>query len=119
MEYSLIELLSSETETEVLEFKKAKQTFSKDKLGQYFSALGNEANLKGKAHAYLLFGIDNETHRIVGTDISDKQINEFKKEIADHTSPKLGFVDVQREETEQGTVIIFLTLTLGHPKPIF
>lgn len=118
MEYSLNELLSSETENEVLEFKMAKQSFSKDKLGQYFSALGNEANLKGKPHAYLLFGIDNSTHEIVGTDISDKQINEFKKEIADHTSPKLSFVDVQREDTEQGTVLIFIIPAAPQGTPI-
>jgi hypothetical protein len=37
-------LLSSESE--VIEFKEAKTTFDKKKLGQYFSVLSNEANLK-------------------------------------------------------------------------
>src|SRR5690625_3045818 len=91
----LDKLLSAETETEVLEFKEAKVSYSKDKLGRYFSALANEANLKRKKEAYLLFGI-NDHQQIVGTSISDKQINAFKKEMADHTSPSLSFVDVQR-----------------------
>jgi ATP-dependent DNA helicase RecG len=33
-------------ESEVVEFKEAQQNFSFEDLGQYFSALSNEANLK-------------------------------------------------------------------------
>lgn len=33
-------------ENEVVEFKEAKQSFDLSKLGMYFSALSNEANLK-------------------------------------------------------------------------
>jgi ATP-dependent DNA helicase RecG len=42
-------LLSSKSE--VIEFKEAKSTFDKKKLGQYFSALSNEANLKNSSSA--------------------------------------------------------------------
>lgn len=35
-------------ETECVEFKEARTKFDIDKLGQYFSALSNEANLKDK-----------------------------------------------------------------------
>ena len=48
----LLELLNSllrlSHETECIEFKEAKDKFSFDKLGQYFAALSNEANLKQK-----------------------------------------------------------------------
>lgn len=108
MYIDLHKILSSETETEILEFKEAKNTFSKDKLGEYFSALGNEANLKGKSYAYIIFGVNDKTHEIVGSEISDKQLNEFKKEISDHTSPKLSFIDVQRIKKKQGNVIVFV-----------
>lgn len=100
-------LLSSETETEVLEFKEAKNSYPKDKLGQYFSALGNEANLKKKDRAYILLGVNNQ-REIVGTDISDATLNEYKKEMADHTSPSLSFSDVQRIHTPKGAVIILV-----------
>lgn len=106
MEKLLSNLLSSATETEILEFKVAKQSYSKDKLGQYFSALGNEANLKNKDKAYILFGVNNN-REIVGTDISDNILNEYKKEMADHTSPSLSFIEVQRIATSKGNVIIF------------
>lgn len=100
------QLLSSDTETEVLEFKEAKNSYSKDKLGKYFSALGNEANLRNRDRAYLLFGVNNQ-HEIIGTSISDAMLNEFKKEIADHSSPSLSFINVQRVQTDNGPVILF------------
>ena len=41
-------LISLPAETECVEFKEAKQNYDFGKLGKYFSALSNEANLKGK-----------------------------------------------------------------------
>ena len=108
MDEILKQLLSSDTETEILEFKQAQNQISKDKLGQYFSALSNEANLNGKYCAWLLFGIDNNKN-IVGTIISDKQLNEYKREIANNTSPTLSFADVHRVVTEKGIVLIMYT----------
>jgi len=102
----LNKLLQTNTETEVLEFKKAEQQFDKDKLGKYFSALSNEANLQMLRSAYLLFGISNDK-QIVGTHISDKQLNDYKREIANNSSPTLNFIRVERIPTEQGNVILF------------
>ncbi|MCK9437022.1 MAG: ATP-binding protein, partial [Synergistaceae bacterium] len=76
METLLYSLLQSTTETEVLEFKEAKTQYEKDKLGKYFSALSNEANLKGKSAAWILLGVNNQK-QVVGTNISDKQLNEY------------------------------------------
>lgn len=45
-------LLKTPTETEVIEFKEAKNQFHKNKLGEYFSAFSNEANLKGLKSAW-------------------------------------------------------------------
>lgn len=102
----LHKLLASETETEVLEFKKAENQYDKNKLGQYFSALSNEANLNNQKNAYLLLGIDNDKN-IVGTHISEKQINEYKQEIANNTSPNINFIKVHLINTEKGKVLIF------------
>ncbi len=99
MEALLRKLLASKTETEVLEFKEAKNSYSKDKLGKYFSALSNEANLKGKPCAWLLFGVKNDK-TVVGTSISDKQLNEYKVEMAQHTSPKLSFINIHQVNYE-------------------
>ncbi len=98
-------LLASNTETEVLEFKKAERQFDKDKLGKYFSALSNEANLNNMHSAYVLFGVNNDK-TITGTKISDIQLNEYKQEIANNTSPSLNFRNVERITTDNGNVIL-------------
>jgi ATP-dependent DNA helicase RecG len=97
--------LSLSTENEVVEFKEAKNQYDKDKLGRYFSALSNEANLKGKPQAWLVFGVkDNKT--VVGTSINNQQINEYKLEISKHTSPNLSFVEVHKIDYNGMTVLL-------------
>lgn len=59
--------LFSNDEDECVEFKEAKNTFDFDELGQYFSALSNEATLKLRQYAWLVFGVKDKTHEIVGT----------------------------------------------------
>lgn len=108
MKEVLNNLLSFTVENEVVEFKEAKNQFDKDKLGKYFSALSNEANLKGQSHAWLLFGVKNDKS-VVGTNISDHQLNEYKTEMANHTSPKLSFVDIHKVNY-QGLDVLLLEI---------
>lgn len=108
MKEVLNNLLSFTVENEVVEFKEAKNQFDKDKLGKYFSALSNEANLKGQSHAWLLFGVKNDKS-VVGTSITDNQINEYKAEIANHTSPKLSFIDIHKVNY-QGLNVLLLEI---------
>ncbi|MDD5547803.1 MAG: ATP-binding protein [Candidatus Pacebacteria bacterium] len=66
---SMVELINKyvelSAETEWIEFKANHQ--SPEKIGEYISALSNSACLHQKAEAYLIFGIENDTHKIVGT----------------------------------------------------
>lgn len=101
-------ILSLSTENEVVEFKEAKNQFDKDKLGRYFSALSNEANLKGKDQAWLLFGVKNDKS-VVGTKINDKQINDYKAEMVQHTSPKLTFINIHKVD-HQGRNVLLLEI---------
>lgn len=52
-------------ESEWLEFKANR--FEAHVLGEYVSALANSACLLGKPRAYLVFGIEDGTHAVVGT----------------------------------------------------
>jgi ATP-dependent DNA helicase RecG len=64
--YKLLnELRSLPSETEWVEFKKAANSYSFNKLGRYFSALGNEANLKQKQQGWLIFGVEDKTRVIM------------------------------------------------------
>ena len=52
-------------ETEWVEFKGNKN--DPEEIGEYISALANSAALLGKVTAYMVWGIDNQTHDIIGT----------------------------------------------------
>lgn len=53
------------TETEWLEFKRNRA--EAQEIGEYLSALANEACLCNQQRGYLVFGIDDTTHAVVGT----------------------------------------------------
>ncbi len=70
--HKLIEnLISLPHEIETVEFKK--NNSNKDEIGKRISALANAANLHETKKAYLVFGIENETHKIVGTTFDPKK----------------------------------------------
>ena len=54
------------TETEWFELKRNR--YEPQQLGEYLSALANAACLAGQPRGYLVFGIDDATHEVVGTD---------------------------------------------------
>ena len=54
------------TETVWLEFKR--NYHEPELIGQYLSALANSACLGGRSSGYLVFGIDDQTHEVVGTE---------------------------------------------------
>lgn len=114
---NLQELLNANTESEVLEFKEAKFNYDTNKLGKYFSALSNEANLTGKDRAYLLLGVKNDK-TIVGTQISDNEINNFKHEISIHTSPTISFINVERISINGNDVLCFVIPAAPQGMPI-
>lgn len=88
-------LLAGNGESEVVEFKEAKNNYDFDKLGRYFSALSNEANLKGLPSAWLVFGV-KDNQQVVGTRYREqpKQLQSLKKEVADKVSQRLTFIEI-------------------------
>lgn len=66
--YELLNVLMERWETEIVEFKEAKGGYSEDKIGQYFSAISNEANLKNQQYGWFVLGVSEEhTKHPVGT----------------------------------------------------
>ena len=107
LENKLQELLNLYDETELVEFKEANQNYDFNKLGKYFSALSNEANLKNALCSWLIFGV-NKDHKIVGTDYRKdlKKLHNLKSEIAKHTN-NTTFIEIHPFETDKGRVILF------------
>lgn len=96
-------------ETEVVEFKKAKNGFRDDELGQYFSALSNEANLKSAPYAWLVFGIDDKTHEVLGSNYKQTKpsLNAMKKAIADQTTGRITFEEIYAFKYNEKRVVMF------------
>ncbi|GHU49821.1 hypothetical protein FACS1894127_3950 [Clostridia bacterium] len=72
MNAELLEILRgliNNWENEVVEFKQASNSYKLDEIGRYFSAISNEANLKGLQYGWIVFGVDNKTKEIVGSSI--------------------------------------------------
>ena len=96
-------------ENEIVEFKEAKTQFDFEKIGKYFSALCNEANLKSKRSAWLIFGIKDSDKSIVGSKfrINRADLESLKAEIANHTTGRLTFIEIYEEHTPNGRDVLF------------
>lgn len=82
-------------ETEVVEFKEANKDYDKDKIGQYFSAISNEANLKGLQYGWLVFGVRNKDRKIIGSEYRNKKgLDTLKLEIAQGTTGSISFIEI-------------------------
>lgn len=96
-------------ETEWLEFKEAKNSFSFKEIGQYFSAFSNEANLKKKECGWLIFGIGDKQREIVGTNYRPKRadLDNLKYEVASKTTNRITFIEIHELYLPEGRVIMF------------
>lgn len=96
-------------ETEWLEFKEAKRSFDFDDIGKYFSALGNEANLKDKPCGWLIFGVADKTRKLVDTRYREKRadLDSLKAELGNHSTKRITFIEIYELPLPEGRVIMF------------
>ena len=94
-------------ESEVIEFKEARTNYSFNDIGKYFSALSNEANLRGLQEAWLIFGVSDDK-RYVGTEFRKQgNLQSLKKEIVNGTNERLTFLEIYELAVEKCRVIVF------------
>ena len=94
-------------ENEVVEFKEARINYHFNGIGKYFSALSNEANLRGLQEAWLIFGISDDK-KILGTDFRKQGgLQNLKKEIINGTNERLTFMEIYTINLEKCRVIAF------------
>lgn len=101
-------LLELPAENEVVEFKEAKNGYDFTKLGKYFSALCNEANLKRQPTAWLVFGV-KDNRQVVGSRfrLVRKDLDSLKEEIANKTTNRISFIQIHEVQHELGRVVLF------------
>ncbi|MGH7964058.1 MAG: AlbA family DNA-binding domain-containing protein [Candidatus Binatia bacterium] len=110
LQAKLEELLILPMETEWIEFKEAKNNFAFDDLGRYFSALSNEANLKGQPAGWLICGVTDKLPRqICGSNYRPHRpsLDDLKGQIAQHTNNHISFEEIYEHVTSQGRVVMF------------
>lgn len=104
--------LQKHPENEVVEFKKAEKGKDFDDVGKYFSALSNEANLRGCHYAWLIFGIDDKTHVATGTQVQFPK--DYKQQIGHHTTNGLTFREIYEVE-QNGKRVVMLQIPAAPP----
>ena len=66
-------------ETEWVEFKH--NNADPQEIAEYISAISNSATLCGKSKGYLVWGVDNKTHEIVGTSFRYREAKKGNEEL--------------------------------------
>ena len=104
----LQQLLKLPGESEWAEFKH--NFHSSEEVGELLSALSNGACLNNRKYGYLVFGIENSTHKIIGTDFKPTQKKKGNEEIihwlAQRLNPRVDF-SVHELEVESKQVTVF------------
>lgn len=91
----ILDKLISNWENEVVEFKEANNDFDKNKIGKYFSAISNEANLRNVQFGWLVFGVRNKDRLVIGTDYRNTEgLAKLKQEIAFNTTGGISFIEI-------------------------
>lgn len=105
----LLEQLLLSWENEVVEFKQVPKDYDTDRIGEYFSALSNEANLRNVERAWLVFGISDKTRAVVGSGyrMEMERLQGLKSQIAQATEPSITLRDIHVLEHSQGRVVLF------------
>ena len=103
------QLRGQPTETEWLEFKRNR--YEPEQLGEYLSALANSACLAKRPAGYLIFGIDDETHEVVGTNFDPyntkaKGNQDLLPWLAAGLHPNTGF-ELRIVDYPTGRVVVF------------
>lgn len=112
-------LIARPNETEWLEFKH--NFHSKEEIGERISALSNSAYLCNMPFGYIVFGIDDNTHNIIGTDLYGKQKKagneELESWLSTRLNPRIDFEIIDDFDYEdKGHVCIFkIPATINRP----
>ena len=102
-----IQQMLDDFESEVVEFKEAKSNYSFNNIGKYFSALSNEANIRGLQEGWLVFGISDDK-KYIGTEFRRQGgLQSLKKEIVDGTNERLTFLEIYELSIEGYRIIAF------------
>lgn len=115
-QYELLQSLMENWEDEIVEFKTASGQYSTDKIGQYFSAISNEANLMNQQYGWFVLGVsETDKKHVVGTAFKEgtpQLLGKFKYDISKDITDGMTFMEIielfpRNEENEPKRVLMF------------
>ncbi|MDA8153773.1 MAG: putative DNA binding domain-containing protein [Acidithiobacillus sp.] len=113
----LAELRKLPRETEWVEFKHNRA--DPEDIGEYLSALANSAALAGKVSAWLVWGLDDTSHEIVGTTFDPTSARIGNEEIESWLlrllSPKINFRFYTLQTDGRNVVLLEIGAAFRHP----
>jgi ATP-dependent DNA helicase RecG len=113
----LAELRKLPRETEWAEFKH--NNAEPDEIGEYLSALANAAALTGKVSAWLVWGVHNETHEVIGTTFNLAAARVGNEELESWLlrllSPKINFRFYRFQAEDKPVVLLEISAAFRHP----
>ncbi|MCL2510489.1 MAG: putative DNA binding domain-containing protein [Bacteroidales bacterium] len=116
----LAELTSLPAETEWVEFKMGKGCITDEQIGTYISAMSNGATVANKPFGYLIWGIENDTHAIKGTNFSFTRAKhggnqELELFLRINLRPKINFEIFEFDYQEKPIVLLRIPAAKGEP----
>ncbi len=113
----LQELRKLPVETEWLEFKHNND--NPEEIGQYLSALANSAALLGKVNAYMIWGIENQSHEIRGTNFRPAHLRVGNEQLENWLlrllAPKINFHFHELSVENNVVVLLEIGAAFRHP----
>lgn len=117
IEQLIDELQALPRESEWVEFKG--NNWNPEKLGSNISALSNAALLEGKRYAYIVYGIEDKTHALIGTNFNPDKTKikgqEIENYIATLLQPRTTFKIITHKIEDKELVIFQINTPVGHP----
>jgi predicted HTH transcriptional regulator len=116
---SLVNDLKAQSENEWIEFKH--NFHSPEEIGEQISALSNAARIHNQAFGYLVFGIENDTHRVLGTNFKAKSYKKGNEELenwlASRLNPRIDFA-IHEFDYEEGKHISLIIIPAAKNRPV-
>ena len=113
----LDEICTLYDETEWIEFKV--NNSNPQEIGEYISALSNSACLLNQPKGYLVFGIEDKTLRIVGTNVEPSKMKKgselLEPWLAQLLNPRIDFVIYETQYNDSRIVIFEIDATYNQP----
>jgi len=113
----VMQLQSLQKETEWVEFKTNNK--NPKEIGEYISALANSSAYHEKSYGYIVWGINDNPHDIIGTNFKPKETKKGNEELENWllrlTQPKINFQFFETSIDNKNVVILEINRATTHP----